>query len=151
MKLAEALIERADLQRQTAQMRNRLALNAKVQEGETPAEDANVLLSQYDEAMDALEALIIRINRANATAAFENGTLTDAIARRDCLRSKINTYRELYEAAAIRQERYSRSEVKFVRCIDTAVLQDKIDAMSKAYRQLDTKIQEMNWTVELEN
>lgn len=36
MKLAEALVLRADLQRQIAQLRNRLTQSALVQEGETP-------------------------------------------------------------------------------------------------------------------
>ena len=37
MKLAKALIERADLQRKIAQMESRMEQNAKVQEGDEPA------------------------------------------------------------------------------------------------------------------
>ena len=43
MKLAEALQERADLNRRIAQLRSRLESNALVQEGEKPAEDPNEL------------------------------------------------------------------------------------------------------------
>ena len=39
MKLAQALIERADLQRKLAQLGARLQQNAQYQEGEAPAED----------------------------------------------------------------------------------------------------------------
>ena len=39
MKLAEALQERADLNRRLQQLQQRLANNAIVQEGEQPAED----------------------------------------------------------------------------------------------------------------
>ena len=44
MKLAEALTLRADLQKRAAQLQNRLYNNAKVQEGEKPAEDPRGLL-----------------------------------------------------------------------------------------------------------
>ena len=149
MKLAEALIERADLQRKIAQLRSRMEQNAKVQEGEQPAEAVEELLPIYDEMMAELETLIKRINRTNGETALGGGSLTDAIAERDCLTGKIRAYRELYGAAAIKQERYSRSEVKYIRCIDTAQLQSKIDAMSKVFRELDTKIQAVNWSAEL--
>ena len=39
MKLAEALIERADLQRRLEQLKQRLNQNAQYQEGEEPAEE----------------------------------------------------------------------------------------------------------------
>ena len=48
MKLAEALQERADLNRQIEQLKARLYNNALVQEGEAPAEDPNELLAQLD-------------------------------------------------------------------------------------------------------
>ena len=38
MKLAEALILRADCQKRIAQLKSRLLVNAKVQEGDAPAE-----------------------------------------------------------------------------------------------------------------
>ncbi|MCD0167601.1 hypothetical protein IHN58_18320, partial [Deinococcus sp. 12RED42] len=44
MKLAEALIERADLQKRAAQLEERLVKNLLVQEGEAPAEDPQALL-----------------------------------------------------------------------------------------------------------
>ena len=43
MKLAEALQERADLNRAIQQLENRLSNNALVQEGERPAEDPQEL------------------------------------------------------------------------------------------------------------
>ena len=49
MKLAEALLERADLQKRIAQMDGRLENNAQVQEGEKPAEDPKALLKELEE------------------------------------------------------------------------------------------------------
>jgi hypothetical protein len=149
MKLAEALIARADLQKNIGQLRSRMEQNAKVQEGEKPAEAVEELLPQYEGMMRDLLDLVKRINRTNGAAAFGEGSLTDAIAERDSLRGRINAYRDLYNAAAIKQERYSRSEVKYVRCIDTVTLQKNIDALSKQYRELDTKIQAANWSTDL--
>jgi len=149
MKLAEALITRADLKKKIAQMCSRMEQNAKVQEGEKPAEAVEELLPLYDSMVDELEILVKRINRTNNMTILEGGTLADAIAERDCLRGRITAYRNLYDAAAIKQERYSRSEVKYVRCINTAELQKNIDALSKKYRMMDTKIQAANWQVEL--
>ena len=149
MKLAEALIARSDLQKNIAQLRIRMEQNVKVQEGESPAESIDELLELYHRLVPELTILVQKINRTNSVTRFGSGTLSDAIAERDGLISKINTYRELYEAASIRQERYSRSEVKYIRCIDTSKLQKEIDAMSKQYRVLDTQIQSANWTTEL--
>lgn len=149
MKLAEALIERADLQKKIAQLEVRMQQNVKVQEGDTPAESVEELLPQYESLMDRFELLIVSINRTNGAAAFDTMTLAEAITKRDCLKSKIHAYRELYEAASISQDRYSNKEIRFVRCVDAAKLQNQIDSMSKAYRELDTKMQGINWTIEL--
>ena len=68
MKLAEALIERADLQRHLAQLQARLLQNAQYQEGESPAEDPAALLEEYRRADDTAKAcrlLDIQIQQAN--------------------------------------------------------------------------------------
>ncbi len=49
MKLAEALILRADSQKRLAQLRDRLGRNALVQEGESPAEPPAGLLAEYEQ------------------------------------------------------------------------------------------------------
>ena len=57
MKLANALAQRADLQRRMAQLASRLMNNAKVQEGERPAEEPAELLAQLEEISRQLEAV----------------------------------------------------------------------------------------------
>ena len=49
MKLANALSQRSELQERIRQLEYRLQNNAKVQEGETPAEDPMELLRELDE------------------------------------------------------------------------------------------------------
>ena len=62
MKLAEALQERADLDRRVQQLQQRLENNAMVQEGESPAEDPAELLAELDGCIGALEQIVARIN-----------------------------------------------------------------------------------------
>jgi len=149
MKLAEALIERADLQKKIAQVEYRMRQNARVQEGDEPAEAVEKLMPEYESLMDDLESLIVKINITNIKTPFEDVTLAEAITKRDCQKSKIRAYQELREAATIEQDRYSNKEIKFIRCVDIVKLQEKIDGLSKGYRELDTKMQGLNWTTEL--
>ena len=92
MKLAEALQERADLNRRIEQLRTRLDMNALVQEGEKPAEDPAELLSELNGCIARLEELISAINHANCRVTVDGSTLTQLIARRDALTLKIQAY-----------------------------------------------------------
>lgn len=101
MKLAEVLSLRANAQRRIEQLRTRIANNARYQEGEEPTEDAAVLLVEADETLHEFEALIGRINRTNAATTMEaDGTLTDALARRDVLRMRHHLFTTAADAAA---------------------------------------------------
>ena len=63
MKLAEALQERADLNKKIEQLRSRITSNALMQEGVLPVEDPEQLLKELDECLNQLEKLIIVINK----------------------------------------------------------------------------------------
>ena len=149
MKLAEALIERADLKTKISQIERRMETNTKVQEGDEPAESIDMLILQYESLMDDLENLIIRINKTNSTALFDDRTMAEAIGQRDNLKSKIRSYMNLRDSASFTHDRYSNTEIKYVRCIYVKDLQYKIDALSRTYRELDTKLQGLNWTIDL--
>lgn len=149
MTLAEALIQRADLKKRIAQLESRMAANVKVQEGDEPAEDIDALIAEYEQLMAGLEELVIRINRTNHATPFAEGTMADAIAKRDALKAKIRAYRSLHEEASATHELYSLKEIRLVRCLDVKELQKRIDQLAKAYRELDTKMQALNWTVDL--
>jgi hypothetical protein len=148
--LAEALIIRADLQTKFEQLKQRLMLNAKVQEGDKPAEDPAKLLREIEDVSAELLRLIQRINATNSTTQLVKGmTIADAIACRDVLRMKQSMFRELAAAAAVKQDRFTKSEVKFASTVDIARLQKQADALAKEHRELDTKIQEANWLTDL--
>jgi hypothetical protein len=150
MKLAEALILRADCQKRMQQLRARLIRSAQVQEGEEPPENPQALMSEVDAGVQELEDLIKKINKTNSLTILEDGvTLSDALAKRDSLSLKRSIYNSLVEEAAVRPDRYTRSEIKFFSTIDVSELQTQIDRMSRQYRELDTKIQQANWNTEL--
>ena len=67
MKLAEALSNRADLQRRISQLKGRLKDSAKVQEGDTPAEDVKALFLELDSCLEKQEKLVYQINLKSAT------------------------------------------------------------------------------------
>ncbi|MDQ6568575.1 MAG: DIP1984 family protein [Haemophilus parahaemolyticus] len=150
MKLAEALIERADLQCRLEQLKQRLNQNAQYQEGEEPAESPEALLAEYRQAATKLEQLIVKINLANNRIQLESGQLmVEALAKRDRLKAEHNTLINLADAATQTFDRYSRSEIKTLAAIDVKNIRKQIDEIAKQHRQLDTQIQQANWLSEI--
>lgn len=149
MKLAEALIIRADLQKRIAQLKGRLKDSAKVQEGDSPAEDINDLYKELDTNLCELESLIYRINVTNMQTIHDGESLTRMMARKDALSMRLSVMRELVSHVTESSTRYGRNEIKYVRTIDVAELRRNTDAYSKQLRELDMKIQSLNWTVDL--
>ena len=150
MKLAEALLERSECQERLHVLENRIQANLKVQEGDAPHEDPRALLREAAEVSERLCTLVQRINRTNQALELEEGvTLSDALARRDMLRQRRQFLSSLAQSARERDYRLTHSEVKMRLTLDLGALQKEIDALSKAYRELDTRIQGLNWTCEL--
>jgi uncharacterized protein DUF6847 len=145
MKLAEALAERSDCQKRIEEIKKRLVRSARVQEGEQPAEDTTELLAETDRIFERLLELVSAINRTNAKTQFDNErTISDAIAERDVAGKKRD-----FLAGSTRQDRYSKSEVRFVATVSVGKLQAEVDQLAKRYRELDTRLQELNWKTEL--
>jgi hypothetical protein len=150
MKLAEALILRADLQKRIEQLRERLKRNAQVQEGDRPAEKPETLITELEELTAQLQTLIRSINHTNCAARLGDGMLiVDALARRDALNLLRSAYTDLVEAATVKGSRYSKSEVRFLPTVDVAATQKRIDGLAREHRELDARIQEANWRVDL--
>ena len=130
MLLAEALQNRADLQRRITQLSDRIAGCVLVQEGETPPEDPKALIREAEECFEQLEALIARINRTNCAVETAEGTLTELIARRDCM--------------------IKRTEIKILPAVSVAEYQAQCDKYAREARRVDTLIQAANWSTELQ-
>ena len=154
MKLAEALALRADATRRIEQLRTRIVANARFQEGEEPAEDAQALLAEAGAVLDELEDLIRRINRTNAaTRIGPEGTITDALARRDVLRTRHSVVTAAADAAVGRSQagmgRQLRSELKMLAALPVALLRGQADDLARQIRELDVRIQQSNWEFDL--
>lgn len=149
VKLAEALIHRADLKQRLAGLHERIVRNAS-QEGDPPAEDPNALLEEFERLAKDYEETVVRINRTNLSARLENGTsITEAIALRDGLLLRIGTYRKLVAEATVVAARGLKTEIKFVPSVDVRAVQAEADRLSRAHRELDARIQAANWTSDL--
>lgn len=149
MKLSEALSLRADVQKRIAQLRERLMNNAKVQDGEAPTENPESLLAELDRAISEYEELIKRVNLTNARTVSDGETLTELIARRDTLTLKASIMRIFLKSASEKIDRYSNKEIKVKSTVSVSELQKSVDIGSKQLRELDIRIQELNWTTEL--
>lgn len=149
MKLAEALQERADLNRNIEQLKNRLNHNVLIQEGEKAAEEPEKLKRELDAAVERLAYLISRINLTNAQIKLDGKTLTAFIAKKDALSLKISTYKEIVQTGSQAAYRARNTEIKIKPAIVVADWQMEIDAMSKELRLLDNRLQECNWKTDL--
>ncbi|WP_252244282.1 MULTISPECIES: DIP1984 family protein [unclassified Clostridium] len=149
MKLAEALNLRADLQKRIASLKERLIRNAKVQEGDAPSENPIVLLKELDNNIVELEKLIKVINKNNSITYVENESIADIIARRDVIGLKLSVLRSFVNTASEKIDRYSNKEIKILSTVDVAEKQAEVDNLSKEYRLIDTKLQGLNWTIDL--
>ena len=149
MKLAEALKERADIQTRIGQLRSRLCLNARVQEGEKPSEDPEELLRELDALVSRLEELITRINLTNAETLVEGVSLTALIAKRDCLQKKTDILRGFISEASSLVNRATRSEIRIKSTVNVAEKRRELDSLAQELRQTDSRIQQLNWLTEL--
>ncbi len=149
MKLAAALMRRADLQTQINELETRLHNNARVQDGEKPAESPAELIASLDAAIAEQETLIAQINLTNAKTVRDGKTITERIAHRDALLQKSRIMRGFLDEASNLAPRYSKTEIKVVSAVNVRKLQKDLDLIAKEIRQTEELLQELNWTVEL--
>jgi hypothetical protein len=150
MKMAEALLIRSDLQKRLQVLRGRIENSARVQEGDSPVELPTELLAEADQLLAELSNLATRINTANLQHTDRDGvTLTALLAQRDAQLQKHALLTTLWEAGSSTNSRFSRSEIKWVATVNLANVRQQIDAAARQMRELNLKIQEANWRIEL--
>lgn len=150
MKLAEALLLRADVQKKIASLRDRIVANAVVQEGDQPHEKPAELMKQAVGALGDLEELVTKINRTNGKTKLKDGrTMTQAIAHRDTLVAQHSLYVAAIGGSKKEPERYSAREIKWVATMEVAKLQKQVDDLAKKIRELNAEIQKTNWSADL--
>lgn len=156
MMVAEALIERADLHKRIEQLRQRIEVSARHQEGEEPAEDAGALLRECSEALGRLRGLVASINLTNAATTVADGrTMTELLAERDALRTQHAVLVGAATAAAggneggARGYRQMRSELRQVAALPVVEVRRDADRVAQQLRTLDVLVQRTNWVAEL--
>ena len=150
MKLAEALLMRAEYQTRLGQLQARILANLKTEEGDAPQEDPNALLAEACDVNAQLCALVKQINMRNQCQRLPDGrSLSEALADRESLMKERNMLAQIAEGALAKDYRLTHTELKLRVTVSVAELQKRIDGLSKAYRELDTQVQAANWTTEL--
>ncbi len=150
MKLAEALLKRAEYQKKIDNLRYRIRTNIKTQENELPYEDPNQLLEELTQVNEALCEIVKKINYINGTTVLSNQmSISDALAEREKLSKQISALQMVIQTANERDYRLTHSELKMTITVDIAKIQKQIDLLSKQHRELDTSIQSVNWTTEI--
>ena len=149
MKLAEALQERADLNRKIDELGRRIRQNVLVQQGEKPNEDPNAMFEELKAAVDRLETVIRQINFSNCKHRVGGRTLTEIIARKDTLKMLYNAHRDALSAATQSTSRARGTEIKILPVVDVKALRRETDEIAKEIRMLDNALQQANWNFDL--
>jgi len=174
MKLAEALRLRKDYCESIDELRSKLLANCKGRETDEPVEDPMELASRCVELNEKVYELVSKIAMKNASTKmlyqsyFVNRgesnkpvivtkTLTEALVERDVLKKEIGMYKSMVSSADTTYKRYdvvlsqnSTKEYKIEAKFNVKATEKLIDRLSKFLRILDTKIQEVNWTIDID-
>ena len=151
MKLAEALVLRADAKKRIERLRERLKQSALVQEGDEPPEAPEAMFAELDRLLEQITVLIKQINRTNVQSVLPSTgqSLTDALADRDALALRFSILQTTAEAGTPKFDRRGRSEIRTVPTMKVSDLRREMDDVARVRRELDTKIQSANWTTDL--
>ncbi|MDE6114346.1 MAG: DIP1984 family protein [Muribaculum sp.] len=149
MKLAEALSRRAALMDKVRQLKVRLDDCIKIQEGDTPIETPEEVIAELDKTLDSLRRLIYCINITNTRTEVDGRNITSLLAERDTLKLRVTTLADSLKHLTEREDRYNRSEIRYVRTVDAGEFRKLYDKCASQLRQLDLKIQSIGWMTEL--
>ena len=151
MFLAEALIRKAVLKKELDALEQRMCESARIPHDEEPVDDYLILLDSYHEKEGELLDISLRIQATNNSAAFKEGeTISQAIVRRDSLKRTVSMNNKLLGAATSGgRGLFSNRDVKYKRVVDMSMVRTSMDNAAKQYRDLDVKLQQLNWNTEL--
>jgi hypothetical protein len=147
MKLAEGLLLRADLIKKIEHLVNRVRPLLVVADDKQPQEDPVKLLAQIRKTNQDLNSIIVRINKTNNETYMNDGlTLMEGLAKRDALKLLSEKLRNIREWSQIDNRNSYGRQIATVNIND---LQIEIDQTGRYFREIDSKIQELNWLTEL--
>ncbi|WLF79020.1 hypothetical protein PVL30_002770 [Lodderomyces elongisporus] len=152
MKLANALKLRANLQTDLKQQESEIRSNLVQQEGLTPSHDSNEQYQKYVLKLGELEKLIVAINYTNTKSRHEyNGqqkSITELILRIKEIKQMIS----LTESVISRGKAptiNTASDIRILSCVDMKKYDDKLEQLKSELLNLEMKLEEINWQVDL--
>ena len=89
------------------------------------------------------------VNLTNARTLSDGEPLTALLARRDCLSGRIRQLRDFLACASVNVSRGTRAEIRVVSTVNVKEYQKRADDLARDLRELDVKIQSLNWTTDL--
>ena len=150
MKLAEALLLRGDINKKLQSLKERIVGNCRVQVGDEPGEDPQKLLQESFRILQDLQSLIYKINKTNVLSSLPSGrTMMQAISERDQLTAQHKLLKDTAAASRIEGNYYSQSEIKWRAVFKVESLEKQADDISKKLRELNSEIQQANWSIDL--
>lgn len=93
--------------------------------------------------------LMTLVNLTNARTLSDGEPLTALLARRDCLSGRIRQLRDFLACASANVSRGTRAEIRVVSTVNVKEYQKRADDLARDLRELDVKIQSLNWTTDL--
>lgn len=137
------------MKKRVYQLAHRIEACATHQEGTEPNEDPTAIFAEMDAAIARFEELVCAVNIKNSQTVVDGRTLTEWIARKDCLKLKIDQYLSVVGAASRWNYRTMKTEIRILASVDVKALNRRIDELSKELRTVDNLIQKTNWEIEL--
>lgn len=121
-----------------------------MQEGTVPAEDPETILREMDSLSRQLEQITTDINLTNSSVKDAEGeTMTALISRRDALRRRVEYMRNFLNAASEVTMRRQSTDIRILPTVNVTEFRKRLDRLSKELRELEMRIQSLNWTSEL--
>ena len=151
MFLAEALLRKAALKKELDALEQRMCESARIPHDEEPVDDYLILLDNYRQKEGELLDISIRILATNNSTTFKEGeTVSQAIVRRDSLKRTVSMYSKLIGATTGGgRGLFSSRDIKYKRVVDMDMVRANMDNVAMQYRDLDVKLQQLNWNTDL--
>jgi uncharacterized coiled-coil DUF342 family protein len=96
------------------------------------------------------EDLVQKINYTNTVSKDTDGkSISQLIVKRDVMDTEIKMMRQFLDKASNLIQPYTKTEIRNLSSVDVSSYRKSLDDLSKKRRELEAKIQELNWTTEL--
>jgi len=146
MKLAEAMMQRADLDKKVSILGARLNDIALINKNYALEDEPKHLFEELNKSMKALSELVYRIHVTNMETIDNGRTITAMLTKEEILKMRINTLIRIKESASI-DSRFDKTIYTIL--INKAKLQKELDECKDQLEKLDMKLQQLNWQTEL--